>query len=156
MLVKLKLTRDKTHLTDSPLLFPAIRSEERSVSKVSIKLQSLARPLFPFRTLFQSTLWLTQKELLPALLRARQPHTPLRDDVFKEQFKCIVQRDFLNKAQKIFAVTFAYKRGKQTFVLPEGESPCVYFGKQIDFMCRSKKLYETLCGKFLTTEEKDL
>lgn len=110
---------------------------------------------FLFRTLLEFTLWLTQKELLPALLHARQSHIPLRDDIFKEQFKCIVQRDFLNKAQKIFAVTFAYKRGQQTFTLLEDESPCVYCGKKIDFTCLSKKLYETICVKFLTTEEKD-
>lgn len=76
--------------------------EERSVSKVSVKLQSLAGSLFPFRTLFQFTLWLTWEELLPAPLRAMQSHIPLRDDSFKEQFKCIVQRDFLKKAQKLF------------------------------------------------------
>lgn len=56
--------------------------------------------------------------IIAALLHARQSRIPLRDDIFKEQFKSIVQRD-LNKAQKIFAVTFAYKRGKHTSMLLE-------------------------------------
>lgn len=65
-----------------------------------------------------------QEQLLPALLHARQSHVLLRDDIFKEQLKCIVQRNFLNKAQKVFAVTFSYRRGKQTPMLLEGEMFC--------------------------------
>lgn len=83
----------------------------------------MARPFF-FTALFQFTQGLMQEQLLPALLPARHSHILLRDAIFKEQLRCIVQRNVLNKAQKIFAVSFAYRTGKQTPMLLQGENFC--------------------------------
>lgn len=73
-------------------------------------------------TVFQFTQWLMQEQLLPALLHARQSHVLLRDAIFKEQLRCTVQRNLLNRAQKVFADSFAQRRRKQTPKLLQGET----------------------------------
>lgn len=110
MLVKLRVSKDKTRLVDIPFFLPCIRSRGKIWKKVEEG--SLARSFF-FMTLFQFTQWLMQKQLLPALLPDRQSHILLRDAIFKEQLRCIVQRNFLNKAQKVFAVSFSSRTGNK-------------------------------------------
>lgn len=126
----------------------ASEAEERSGRKWK-KEGSLARSLF-FMTVFQFTQWLMQEQLLPALLHARQSHVLLRDAIFKEQLRCTVQRNLLNRAQKVFADSFAQRRRKQTPKLLQGETFL-----WTDFACLSKNCIKVPCGKSLTPGKKD-
>lgn len=121
VLVKLSISKDKTQLPDIPFFLPCIRSRRKIWKKVEEG--SLARSFF-CTTLFQFAQGLMQEQLLPFLLPVRQSHILLRDAIFKEQLTCIVQRNFLNKVQKVFAISFAYRAGKQNPMILQSETFC--------------------------------
>lgn len=72
VLVKMRVSRDKTQLTDIPFFLSCIRSRRKIWKKVEdrgkfgqVLLLHYSVPVYPYQ-------WLMQEQLLPALLRARQ------------------------------------------------------------------------------------